>query len=159
MKKVLAWLIVIFVGLSAQAYAATVSIPDSDANPGAVIEIPIMVDNAARVTGFQFTVAYDASVLEAVGAGAGELTAGWMVTPNTNAAGQLKVAGVSTTLQALRSGSAGSIAKLQFKVIGKPGKKNDLSFSVCSLADSEGKKIAATCKGGQIKIKGPKKDK
>ncbi len=155
----LLFLLAIFVGLTAQAFAATVSIPDTDADGGKTIDVSVMIDNAARVTGFQFTVNYDASVLEATGASAGDLTSGWMITPNTNEAGKMKVAGVSATLQELSPGNSGSLTKLQFKVIGKPGKKNALSFSVCSLSDSEGKKIASTCKEGQIRIKGPKKEK
>ena len=159
MKKVLALLVIVLMGLSVQAFAATVSIPDTDVEGGKTIEVPVMVDNGARVAGFQFAVNYDASMLQATGASAGDLTSGWMVTPNTNEAGQLKVAGVSMTLQELGSGSKGSIAKLQFKVIGKAAKKNTLQFTVCSLSDSEGKKIASTCKEGQIKIKGSKKEK
>lgn len=157
MKKVLTLLVMVFVGLSAQAFAATVSIPDTDASADRAIEVPVMVDNAARITGFQFTVTYDASALQATGAGAGDLTSGWMITPNTNEAGQMKVAGVSTTLQELRAGSSGSLANLKFKVIKKSAKNSTLAFNVCSLSDSSGNKLSATCKEGQIRIKGPKK--
>ena len=158
MKKVLVLLVMVFVGLSAQAFAATVSIPDTDANPGAAIEIPVTIDDATGLLGFQFSVSYDAEALQAVGTKAGELTSGWMIVPNLSERGMIKVAGIDTSLTGLGKG-VGNIVKLQFKVVGKPGKKNTLSFAVCSLSDSEGKKIASTCKEGQIKIKGPKKEK
>ena len=74
MKKMLLALVLVFVGLSTQAFAATISIPDTDANPGADVEVPVMVDSAAGLLGFQFAIKYDAEVLQVVGAKAGELT-------------------------------------------------------------------------------------
>jgi len=158
MKKVLVVLLMVFVGLSTQAFAANISIPDTDASGDKEIVVPVTIDNAANVTGFQFTVSYDASIFQAIGAVAGDLNADWMVTPNTKEAGKLKVAGLSTTLQSLRSGS-GSLANLKFKLLNKLEKNSALSFSVCSLSDSSGKKLSATCKEGRIRIKGPKKEK
>jgi hypothetical protein len=158
MKKVLVVLLMVFVGLSTQAFAANISIPDTDASGDKEILVPVTIDNAANVTGFQFTVSFDSSVLQAIGAEAGDLTADWMVTPNTNESGKLKVAGLSTTLQSLRSGS-GSLANLKFKLLKKLEKNSTLAFGVCSLSDSSGKKLSATCKEGRIRIKGPKKEK
>jgi Cohesin domain len=158
MKKMLLALVAVLVCFSVQAFAATVSIPDTDVSGDKDIVIPVVVDNAANITGFQFTVTYDASIFQAIGAEAGDLNADWMVTPNMNEAGKLKVAGLSTTLQSLRSGS-GSLAKLKFKLLKKLEKNSTLSFGVCSLADSSGKKLSATCKEGRLRIKGPKKEK
>ena len=62
-----------------------------------------------------------------------------MIQPNMSEKGMLKVAGIDTSFTGM-GGGAGTLATLQFKVIGKPGKKNALSFTVCSLSDSEGKK-------------------
>jgi hypothetical protein len=158
MKKVLVVLLMILVGTSAQASAANISIPDTDATEGATIEVPVAVDGAKGTAGFQFTVSYDASALQATGATAGDLTSGWMVTPNTNETGQMKVAGVDTTLTGLQGGN-GSIVKLQFKALGKPGAKSTLRFTTCKLSDSMGNKMASSCKEGQIKIKGGGKGK
>jgi hypothetical protein len=157
MKKFMALVLMVFLGFSVQAFAATVSIPDTDASGDKEIVVPVKIDNAAQIAGFQFTVSYDASVLQATGAEAGDLNADWMVTPSTNEAGKLKVAGLSTTLQGLRAGSSGSLANLKFTVVKKSAKNSTLAFSVCSLSDSSGKKLSATCKEGQIRIKGPKK--
>ena len=158
MKTMFLALAVIFVSLSVQAFAANISIPDTDATEGATIEVPVTVDGAKGTAGFQFTVSYDASALQATGATAGDLTSGWMVTPNTNEAGQMKVAGVDTTLAGLQ-GSSGSIVKLQFKALGKPGAKSTLKFTTCKLSDSMGNKMASACKEGQIKIKSGGKGK
>jgi hypothetical protein len=158
MKKMLLALVLVFVSLSVQAFAANISTPDTDADAGATIEIPVMADSAKGTAGFQFTVSYDASALQAIGAEAGDLTSGWMITPNVSESGQMKVAGIDTSLTGLRNGS-GKIVKLQFKAVGKPGTKSTLSFTTCKLSDGSGNKIASTCKEGQIKIKGGGKGK
>ncbi|MGC9066286.1 MAG: cohesin domain-containing protein, partial [Candidatus Ratteibacteria bacterium] len=48
------------------SFAVTVSIPNTNANPGtATVEIPINIDNATGVAGFQFTVTFDNTILNA----------------------------------------------------------------------------------------------
>ena len=88
----------ILLSISTHAFAATISIPDNDAVAGAEVEIPVTVDDAKGMAGFQFTITYDASVLQATGAAVGELTSGWMITPNTTDKGHMKVAGVDPSL-------------------------------------------------------------
>ena len=158
MKKMLLALTLVFVSLSAQAFAANIMIPDTDSDAGATIEVPVTVDSAKGAAGFQFTVTYDASALQATGATAGDLTSGWMVTPNVSESGQMKVAGVDTTLAGLQ-GSSGSIVKLQFRALGKAGAKSTLNFTTCKLSNTLGNKIASTCREGHIKIKGGGKGK
>jgi len=158
MKKVLVVLLMVLVGLSTHAFAANISIPDTDATEGATFEVPVTVDGAKGTAGFQFAVSYDASAFQATGAIAGDLTSGWMITPNVSESGQMKVAGIDTSLSGLQ-GSSGNIVKLQFKALGKPGSKSVLKFSTCKLSNYEGTKIASTCREGHIKIKGGGKGK
>ena len=153
MKKVLLALVLIFLGVTSQAFAATISVPDTNADAGGEVVIPVNVDNAKGIAGFEFNITYDASALKATGAVAGDITSGWMITPNTTQSGQIKVAGLDTSLTGL-SGVSGTLVKLQFKVLGKPAKKNTLAFAVCKLSDSKGNKIVSTCKQGDIKVSG-----
>jgi len=158
MKKVLLALVLIFLGVTSHVFAATITIPDTSADVGGIVVIPVNVDNAKGIAGFEFTITYDASALKATGTVAGDITSGWMITPNTTQSGQLKVAGLDTSLTGL-SGVSGTLVKLQFKVLGKPGKKNDLEFTICKLSDSKGNKILSTCKPGEIKVSGKAKPK
>ena len=158
MKKVVLALVVIFLGVTTHAFAANILIPDTSADAGWEVVIPVNVDNAKGIAGFEFTITYDASSLKAKGAVAGDITSGWMITPNTTQSGQVKVAGLDTSLAGL-SGVSGTLVKLQFKVLGKQGKKSSLEFTVCKLSDSKGIKIISTCRQGEIKVSGKAKPK
>jgi len=161
MRATLCAILLIFLGLPVPVFGATVSMPDADLSAGETVEVPVMIDNAAGVAGFQFTLSYDPSALQAVGAVAGELTSGWMVKANTATSGQLSVAGVDSSLKGLGS-VKGSLAKMQFKAVSKKSDRSKVSFSVCKLSDSGGAKIAATCTAGQIRVTAagkPKPDK
>ena len=100
--------------------AVNLSIPNSSAAPSSTVSIPIDVGQANGIAGFQFTLAFDSTVLKATGASAGSLDSGWTITPNTNTSGQITIGGLSSTLTPLSSGS-GSLVKIQFNVIGQDG--------------------------------------
>src|SRR4030066_700287 len=118
MKKVVLALVVIFLGVTTHAFAANILIPDTSADAGWEVVIPVNVDNAKGIAGFEFMITYDASALKATGAVAGDITSEWMITPNTTQSGQIKVARLDTSLAGL-SGVSGTLVKLQFKVLGK----------------------------------------
>jgi hypothetical protein len=152
MKKILFVFSLIFLFLSAHAFAANISIPKTNVDVGTAIEIPINIDNATGVAGFQFTITYDVSVLNATGTVVGDLTSGWMITRNMSDTGQIKVAGFDTSLNGLGS-TSGSLVKIKFKVIGKSGNKSSLKFADCKLSDTAGNKIPSTCNKGNVRIK------
>lgn len=158
MKKVLLALVLIFLSATTHAFAATISIPDTSSEAGGEVVIPVKIDDAKGIAGFEFTITYDAITLKATGAVAGDITAGWMITPNTTQSGQMKVAGLDTSLIGLSSVS-GTLVNLQFKVLGKKVKKSNFEFTVCKLSDSKGNKIVSTCKPGEIKVSGKAKPK
>ncbi len=151
-KRLLAFFLV-FLALSANAFAANISIPKTNLDEGVAVEIPINIDDATGVAGFQFTITYDASVLNATGTVVGDLTSGWTITRNMSDTGQIKVAGFDASLNGLGS-SSGSLVKLKFKVVGKSGNKSILKFTDCKLSDTTGNKISSTCNKGKIRIKG-----
>jgi len=78
--------------------AANISIPAVSATPGATVQIPINIDDATDVGGYQFTVTFDQTVLQATGVVAGSLTSGWMFTPNITVPGQVTVGGFDASL-------------------------------------------------------------
>ncbi|MCD6236599.1 MAG: hypothetical protein J7K13_01430, partial [Thermoplasmata archaeon] len=89
MKKLLISVIgVLFLGFIGFAYAApTVEIPDTTVDQNTqTVEIPINIDDATGVAGFQFTVTFDQNVLNATGRAKGDLTSGeeWHISANVN---------------------------------------------------------------------------
>ncbi|MBI5196247.1 MAG: hypothetical protein HZA10_07985 [Nitrospirae bacterium] len=137
--------------LPVSAFSAVVSIPDTQVDAGVMIEIPVMVDNAAGIAGFQFTITYDLSVLRATGAVGGNLTTGWMITTNINTAGQIIVGGLDTSLTGL-SGGSGSLAGLVFNVVGNPGDSTLLNFTFTKLTDTMGVVIPSSATSGTFSI-------
>jgi hypothetical protein len=134
-----------------EASAVVVSIPDTKAGAKEVVEVPVMVDDASGIAGFNFDITYDASALQALGVKKGSLTTGWMITPNITTAGKIKVAGFNMLLSGL-SGGKGSLAVLRFKVIDNSKGNSSLAFNICKLSDSKGVSINSTPVPGKIRI-------
>jgi Cohesin domain len=158
MRKTIWVALVVFLGVALPAWGGHVSMPQMDAKIGETVEVPVMVDDAGGIAGFQFTVSYDAKMLQTSGAGPGDLTGGWMVKANTAHKGEVTVAGVDTSLAGLGVAS-GSLAKLRFKVVAKKDGASDLTFDVCKLSDNAGAKIASVCDQGSIAVTGAGKPK
>ncbi len=131
--------------------AADLSIPNSSAAPSSTVSIPINVNQANGIAGFQLTVTFDSSVLKATGASAGNLDSGWLITPNTNTAGQITIGGFSSNLTPLSSGS-GSIVKIEFKVVGSNGDSTNLTFTNSKLTDKTAAVIPSQTQTGTFKV-------
>ena len=131
------------------ASAVTVSLPDMQV-PAGPVEIPINIDDATGVAGFQMTVNYDSSVLDCTKAMPGDLTKGWSVTAKTEK-GKVNIGGFSPVLSEL-SGS-GSLAKLACTVIGDSPKKTEVKISSKKLVDSKGSEIKSSGVNGIFKVK------
>ena len=134
-----------------EASAVVVSIPDTKAGAKEVVEVPVMVNDASGVAGFNFDITYDASVLQAIGVKTGSLTTGWMITPNTTTSGKIKVVGVNLILSEL-SGGKGSLVKIQFKVVDSSKQDTALGFALSSLTNAKGDKIPLKTIPGKIKV-------
>ena len=144
--------LLVFLCLPLRAYSAVVSIPNTDGEAGATtVEIPVMVDDASGIAGFNFDITYDPLALQASGTKSGELTTGWMVRSNTETAGKINVVGINLTLSGL-SGGKGSLAKIQFKVIDSSKKDTALGFALSSLTNAKGDKIPLKTIPGKIKV-------
>ena len=106
-----------------------VSIPNSSADMGTSVSIPINVSEITtqdNVLAYQLIVTFDENVLDATGAtSSGTLTAGWgSPTYNTGVNGKITVGGFTTSPL---SGS-GALVKLNFDVVGEPEETTNLSF-------------------------------
>ena len=156
MKKIGLLGIMMCVLMSASVFGVTVSIPNTNVDPGTTtVQIPINIDNAEGVAGFQFTVSFNNSVLNATGVVAGSLTSGWMITPNTTVPGQITVAGLNPSLQGLPQGVYGSLVILKFNVTGNPGAYTSLTFTDCKLRDNLSQPILSTPVNGSFTVNEP----
>ncbi len=131
MKTVRTFLIIFALLLmSANAFAATVSIPGTYADASAPVQLPINAQWDFALTAFQFTITYNPSVLTCTGASLGDVLSaagGWSVSVNT-LSGQIGVLGNDANGIGISPGS-GNLVKLQCTVVGNEGDSTSLQFT------------------------------
>ena len=105
-------------GFTFESDVASLSLPDTGGGQNATVQIPINLANVQGLAAASLTVTFDESVLDALGATTGSLTPGWSLVANTNTSGQVRISMASSG--GTVSG-AGTLALLEFDVVGSPG--------------------------------------
>lgn len=126
--------------------AALIAPSGISGGPGAVVAIPISVDQVVGlgITSFEFTLNYDPALLEFTGiATAGTLSSDWTVFPNNATAGSVRVGGISTV--ALPSN--GALVALNFTINSEAA---DGACSDLSLASPLFNNIPPTTTDGEL---------
>jgi len=134
--------------------AATVSLPsDARAQAGGVVEIPVSIEGAAGVAGFQVVITYDGNILQLIEATSGDLTANWLIAGNTLSNNSLVVLGADLTLQGI-SVNSGKLCILKFKVTGAAGTSTNLNFRSqnCIIANQQGVTIDSSFIDGRLEV-------
>ena len=111
--------------------AAQVSLPNTGGGTGNVVTVPI---NAANINGMLaagLTVNFDPTVLSVQSASTGTLTAGWAFASNLKAPGQYRL----SMSNASAVSGAGTLANIEFVVLGAPGSSSALTISEILLND------------------------
>jgi Cohesin domain len=154
--------VLFFLAWASLSWAATVSIPNTAVKTGTwTIQVPIQVNQADGIAGFQFALVYDPSILQATGWSNGSLTTGaaWTPVANLNLKDQGQVligsygfeAGTPGQIIALPSGS-GSLVQILFNVLGGRGDYTYLSLTTCKLVNNAGVEIASNSLAGLLSI-------
>lgn len=118
-------------GFSFVSTAAQISLPNTGGGTGIVVTVPI---NAANINGMLaagLTVNFDPAILSVQSASTGTLTAGWAFASNLKAPGQYRI---SMSNSSAVSG-AGTLANIEFLVIGAPGSSSALTITEILLND------------------------
>ncbi|MCS7179838.1 MAG: cohesin domain-containing protein, partial [bacterium] len=124
-------------------FGVTVSIPNVNVNPGATtVQIPLQFNDATGVdtiVGFQTTITFDNSILQATGISNGSLTSNWTITPNiNNPSGSIQIIGIDLNFKGFRGGS-GSLCVINFNIIGgTPGLTYPLTITSSKLSNPYG---------------------
>jgi len=124
---------VLLKGFSFLSSAAQISLPNSGGGTGNVITVPI---NAANINGMlaaDLTVNFNPAILSVQSASTGTLTSGWAFASNLKSPGQY---GISMGNSSAVSG-AGTLATIEFLVIGAPGSSSALTISEILLNDGD----------------------
>ncbi|MGI6740844.1 MAG: S8 family serine peptidase [Brevefilum sp.] len=119
-------------GFTFLSTAAQVSLPNTGGGTGNLVSVPV---NAANITGMvaaSLTVNFDPDILTVSSASTGTLTAGWAFASNLQAPGQYRL-----SMSSPGGGVAGSgtLAMIEFEVVGAPGSSSALTISNILLND------------------------
>ena len=126
-----------------------VSVPDITANSGDQIDVPINIENATNVGAVDIVLNYNAKVLSAISVTSGSLTKGASLAYNINENGSIAISLASP----YGFTGTGSIATLNFKVIGNNGDISHLILSNVELSDATTyDKIQVTTKDGSVTV-------
>lgn len=136
------------------ADAATVSVPNTDAYLLNTIEVPVNIDNATGIAGFQLSITYDPTVIQALNVHPGTLatSSSWVIVRDISHNGKITIAAFDQALTEL-SGS-GSLVTITFNVLGGLGDTSPIDFTYFKLADSNGIEITSTATPGIVSLSG-----
>lgn len=140
----------------------TVSVPDSPGFMGHKVFLPINIDNAQDVAGFQLTIKYDPNLLTKPEVFKGDLINGdanWRIQTNVTS-GLVTILGYHA-LSEVFSQIDGNLIKLNFTVADNVpmGTEINLHINECTISDPEGQSIPNITEDGVITVlKGRKGD-
>jgi len=132
------------------AFAAQLSVEGTPTGePGMDVSVPIAIDDADGVVGFNFEVSFSTLVLDFVGVDKGDLTSGWSFFQSNHASGSatVTVAGLNST--ALSGSGTLAILHFQVKSGASLGTTTPIQFVTAALNDGQ---IATTTINGQVAV-------
>jgi hypothetical protein len=157
--KAVKFLTILFVLLilSKNVFGATVSMPDISGNAGETVDIPVNIDNATGLAGFQITVTYNATVLNCTTVLKGSLiSSGWDSMTVNSQSGQIFGQTNSSDLSELGNVS-GDLAKIRCIVTGAGGASTSLHFMpspATQLSNGIGDPISAILRDSRFTVIG-----
>jgi hypothetical protein len=107
----------------------SLSLPNTGGPPAGIVQVPINAANVQGLVSAGLTVTFDSTVLRARTASAGNLTSGWTVLSGMNTPGQIILALVGGSA----ANGAGTLAIVEFEVLGSPGANTTLGLTGLSL--------------------------
>jgi len=133
------------------ASGAALSIPNMSGTTGAAAVIPVNVDDATGIAGYQFTITYNASgpVLNCMGTLDGSLTlaaSGWVTSQNMTFPNQIIVGGFQDDNIPLAEGS-GSLVQLNCTMMGGSGAATNVCIASKKLTNYLGLEIPSETSG------------
>ncbi|MFZ5906445.1 MAG: cohesin domain-containing protein, partial [Nitrospirota bacterium] len=115
------------------------------------IQIPVNIDDATGIAGYQFTVTYDPAVLDCTSVVNGTLTGSWDAPTVNAAAGQISFISTEPNLIPLAGGS-GSLALIECLVLNNPGASTAVTFTESILSDENGNPVPAQATAGSVTV-------
>ena len=118
------------------------------AAPNSTVQVPIRLDKASSIGSMNFVLTYNPQVLKVNKVDSGSLLSGALFTPNYKTPPLVRF-GLATSSGV--SGS-GSVAYIEFQVIGAAGSSSPLTLSEVDTTDTSGKPVTVAIQGGTVTV-------
>jgi hypothetical protein len=118
------------------------------ADPNSTIQVPILLNQASGIGSMNFVLSYNPQVLKVNKVDGGSMISGTLFTPNFKSPPQIRF-GLAT------SGGingSGTVAYIEFQVIGSAGSSSQLAFSEVSTTNTTGASVAVTTQDGMVTV-------
>jgi len=119
-------------GFTFVSTAAQISLPTTGGGTGNIVTVPVNAGNLQGLVAASLTVTFDPAVLTARSAATGSLTSGWSLASNLTVPGQVRLSMISPSGGV---SGAGTLANIEFEVVGAPGSSTALTLSNVLLND------------------------
>jgi len=118
------------------------------ADPGGTVQVPIRLDRAGNIGSMNFMLTYNAQVLKVNKVDGGSLVSGALFTPNYKTPPQVRFGLASSG----GINGSGTLAYIEFQVIGAAGSSSRLTLSEVDTTDTSGKSVAVTASNGTVTV-------
>ncbi len=150
-KRAIILLFLLCLFISKNALAVKISIPHTSAYKGALVEVPVNLDHAEALGGFQMTVTYDFTALRVSDVTSGDLSPSspWTIVRAIDTPGQIKIVAYDSSLGG-PSKTNGSLIMILFLVTGGQGRDIDITIADTDiiLSDIYGQPIPVSAANG-----------
>ena len=140
-----------FAGADELFFADSLGVDNATGYKNTFVIVPVNITNTHdNIIAIEFTIQYDKNVIEFIDAYKGELTSGWNViisSPST-----IGIFGLIN--QSIAVNSSGSVALLNFSVLGEPGTMTWLNITNINLVNSTWVSSTARPKNGTFTVAG-----
>lgn len=142
--------------VSAQPGANSYGVNDALGNPGTVVSVPVLIENAQNgpIISVIFSITYNTSVITVSSVQRGALTSFWD-SPTANTVGGTTMVNIvynGTTAIAIQNGSSGSVAQINFNVVGAGGSSSGMNVSNIQFSDPDYQVGTAPAKDGVFRV-------
>jgi len=118
------------------------------ADPNSTVQVPIRLDKASNIGSMNFVLTYNAQVLKVNKVDGGSLVSGALFTPNYKSPPQVRFGLASSD----GINGNGTIAYIEFQVIGAAGSSSPLTLSEVDTTDTSGKAVTVTTQNGTVTV-------
>jgi hypothetical protein len=118
------------------------------ADPGSIVQVPIRLDNAGNIGSMNFMLTYNTQVLKVNKVDGGSLVSGALFTPNFKTPPQVRFGLASS--DGIKG--SGTVAYIEFQVIGAAGSSSALTLSEVDTTDTSGKAVTVTTQNGAVTV-------